>query len=132
MSTLRLQAALGAAATAAFIGISLITASAPASADGLAVQDTCDRGEACVYEGGALIWSSDSDAPFPTRPFTASGSVRNNGVADPGADHLSYNVIRSDGSNYSQCLNFPGGGTPTTGAVPAGARLAGLRWVGSC
>ncbi|MEU6248003.1 hypothetical protein [Glycomyces sp. NPDC047010] len=126
--------ALGFAAVAAIIGFSLFASSTPATADEeFAAADTCVRGEFCVYDAdGDLVYSNPGNVSGTLGPFPGGGSVRNNGVADPGADHLKYTVTRSDGSSYGQCLHFPGDDTPTTGAIPNNGRVGNFRWVNAC
>lgn len=124
--------ALSAAAAASFIGVSLIVTSAPAGAE-VSAQDTCDRGEVCVYDDRyGLIDSSEGNLWGTYGPMLAGGTVRNNGTPYAGADHIEYTVVRRDGSSYTRCLHYPGDDTPTSGGVPIGGSVKNIHWVAAC
>jgi hypothetical protein len=129
--TSKLRRAFGSAAVAALIGFSLFTASAPVNAE-VSAQDTCARGEVCVYRGDTLIASSEGNLSGTYGPWAEGGTVRNNGYAYPGADHIRYTVTRANGTSYTVCLHYPGDDTPTTGSIPPNGRASNIRWGGDC
>lgn len=125
--TLRVAAAVPAAV------ITLAVAASPAGAGGLSTQDTCSRGEVCVYDDQkGLIASSYGNLWGTYGPMPAGGTIRNNGYADPGADHIEYTVVRRDGSTYDVCLHYPGDDTPTSGSVPIKGSARDIHWIDAC
>ncbi len=130
MAITKLRRALGLAAAAALTGVSLFAYSAPANAD-VSAQDTCVRGEVCVYRGDTLVASSEGNLPGTYGPWAAGGTVVNKGVRDPGVDHIRYTVTRSDGTSYTVCLHYPEDGT-YIGSIPPNGRASNIRWGGDC
>ncbi|MFJ6144633.1 peptidase inhibitor family I36 protein [Streptomyces anulatus] len=84
---------------------SLITAPTTSAA----VSD-CPREYVCVWNNtsfaGAPDWKSKGSIEVDLH--TSNGwSIVNNGVADPGADHIYYKVVWPHGSSGTGCLHYP-------------------------
>ena len=132
MRTLKPRRTLAAAA-AALVGVSALVASGSAASADVTAQDTCDRGEVCVYdELGNLIASSGGDMAGPFGPLPGGGTVVNNGLPHAGYDHITYTVVTSSGDDYSVCLHYPGDDTPTSGGIPVRGIAKDIHWMDAC
>ncbi len=127
MNVSKSRRALGVAAAATLAVASLFATSGTASADDMSAQDTCDRGEVCVYMGNTLIDSSEGNLSGPYGPFDVQGKIVNNGWQHGGADHIRYTLS----TGGTPCLHFPGDGN-NVGVIPAGATVSNIRWGGDC
>ncbi|MEU6857314.1 hypothetical protein AB0B28_00345 [Glycomyces sp. NPDC046736] len=128
----KMRRAISAAAAATLVGVSMLVSSAPASAD-VTKQDTCVRGEVCVYdELRGLIASSTGNIPGPIGPLPAGGWIENRGWKDPGYDHIKATIVPQSGSSYTICLHYPGDDTPTGTSIPNKASIKNIRWVNAC
>ncbi|WP_110945660.1 peptidase inhibitor family I36 protein [Streptomyces avicenniae] len=74
-----------------------------------AAQSDCPRGHVCVWDNpnfsGLPRWKSQGNL---SGLHSENGmSIVNNGVADPGADHIRWRVTWDDGQYASGCLHYP-------------------------
>ncbi|MEU6247638.1 hypothetical protein [Glycomyces sp. NPDC047010] len=123
---------LGSAAAALF-ACSLFTGAAPAGAVDLSAQDTCLRGEVCVYNGnGTLIWSSQGNLDVVLPQFEGGGKIRNNGWPDPGKDHIRYQGVSFYGDEIDGCLHYPNDDEPTEAVIWNNAYITKITWIGAC
>ncbi|MCX5527493.1 peptidase inhibitor family I36 protein [Streptomyces bobili] len=117
------------AATAAF-GATLATAPT-ASAE--ASPPNCPRGYFCAYSGpnqtGSLVFRTAGNW---SGTYYAVGSVFNNGLVDPGVDHVQFGY--SDNSVAgSRCMHFnPGPGAYKWNAPDGAITALSVRWRGEC
>ena len=128
MRTLKPRRTLAAAA-AALVGVSALVASGSAASADVTAQDTCDRGEVCVYMGGELVASGEGNLSGSYGPWDEPGKIVNNGWAQPGLDHIRYE--RSTGGTV--CLHYPeDSGGSNTGHFDPGVVVSNIRWGGDC
>ncbi|MFF6773828.1 peptidase inhibitor family I36 protein [Streptomyces sp. NPDC012637] len=96
----------------------------------------CPREYVCVWDNtsfsGLPKWKSKGNL---YNLYSANGmSIRNNGVADAGADHIWWKATWTDGQSVNGCLHYPeGGSTSGTAHVLYGrVTLNHAKWGGEC
>ncbi|MDL4773167.1 MULTISPECIES: peptidase inhibitor family I36 protein [Thermomonosporaceae] len=115
------------AAAAVFVGTGVIapTASADSNPSG------CPQGYFCAYsksdQKGSLLLKVDGKWSGSIKQV---GSVFNNGVQYPGADHAYVTYAPGSGSNMTRCLHFNPG--PGHKANISGSTLKSVTWGGEC
>ncbi|MFE5486194.1 peptidase inhibitor family I36 protein [Streptomyces sp. NPDC056527] len=112
------------------------------SVTGLALAPTASAAWGDCPSGNVCVWKNTSYYGLPKKSegdlsslYSAGGlSIRNNGVRDPGADHIWWKATYASGQTVSGCLHYPeNGSTAGTSIVLNGAvTLNYARWGGEC
>ncbi|WP_219825433.1 hypothetical protein [Nonomuraea typhae] len=124
--------------TLAGAAVSLITAATvlatapPASAE--PSPPGCPKGYFCAWEPGSPPWTGR--VVLKTwgnwSGNVTTGSLFNNGIPQPGADHVQVNYDRF-GTTWSECLHYnPGPGTYKLDFGVAYAEITSVTWRGEC
>ncbi|MGW0705455.1 peptidase inhibitor family I36 protein [Streptomyces sp. NPDC002643] len=116
------------AAASSLLGVGLATAPTASAAP-----SDCPRSYVCVWDNmaadGLPRWKSQGN--LYNMYLASSGTVINNGVAWPGADHIYVNFTRqSDGRVFNICLHYP----PDTNrlSIAAAGTINSATWGGEC
>lgn len=96
----------------------------------------CPREYVCVWDNpsfsGLPKWKSKGNL---YNMYSANGmSIRNNGRADSGADHIWYGITWSSGSKSSGCLHYPESGSTsgTSHTFTGKLTMNYAKWGGEC
>lgn len=97
-----------------------------------AAESDCPREYVCVWNnswfGGGPTWKSTGNL---YNMWSGNGiSIKNNGVRDPGADHIWWRGHWSDGRSVSGCLHYPNDASTMT--IGGNFTLESAVWGGEC
>ncbi|MFI9102217.1 peptidase inhibitor family I36 protein [Streptomyces fildesensis] len=126
----KIVVALAAAASLAGIIATAPTASAEAS------PPDCPKGNVCVWDsdvtGGPTVIRTEHNW-YGSHTFGHwGGSIFNNGVRYPGADHIQA-TWTFDGKTWDRCLHYnPGPGEYAIRGFAPGVTITSLVWRGEC
>ncbi|WP_328906526.1 peptidase inhibitor family I36 protein [Streptomyces sp. NBC_00234] len=123
---IRRSAAVGIAA------LFLTVTGATLAPSAFAAKSDCPRGYVCVWNNtsfsGPPTWKSQGN--LYSKSSAAGISIFNNGVADPGADHIWWKATWANGQKSNGCLHYPPDGSSFV--LYGSVKLDSAVWGGEC